>query len=54
MCGKSFNHYLTHKKTHQYRCSDISEIKLHNAIKPIIRQMFTNAEKFIEEYRWKN
>lgn len=79
MCGKSFNHYLIHKKTHQYRCwgkkkdklapknseayhicknPDISEIKLHNTIKPIIKQMLTNAEKFIEEFieefRWKN
>lgn len=75
ICGKSYNYYLTHKKTHQYRCwgkkkdklapknseayhicknPDISEIKLHNAIKPIIKQMLTNAEKFIEEYKWKN
>ena len=75
MCGKRFNHYLTYKKTRQYRCggkkkdklapknseayhicknSDISEIKLHNTINPIIKQMLTNAEKFIEEYRWKN
>ena len=75
MCGKSFNHYLTHKKTHQYRCGgkkkeklspknsenycicknpDISEIKLHNAIKPIIQKMLTNAESFIAEYKLKN
>lgn len=75
ICGKSFNHYLTYKKTHQYRCGgkkkeklapkdsetyficknpDISEIKLHNVIKSIIKKMLTNAEKFIEEYKMQN
>lgn len=75
MCGMTFNHYLTHKKTHQYRCwgkkkeklapkwsesfhicknSDISELKLHTTIKPIIKQMLTNAESFIQEYKLKN
>lgn len=75
ICGKSFNHYLTHKKTHQYRCgwkkkeklspignenyhicknADISEIKLHKAIRPVLEKMLTNVEQFIESYKLQN
>lgn len=56
-CGGKKKDKLAPKNSEAYHiCKnpDISEIKLHNAIKLIIKQMLTNAEKFIEEYKLKN
>ncbi len=66
ICGYTYNYYLSHKWTANYRCGgkkkdkiskenlctngDVSEIKINQAVRPILEKMLQNAEKFIEEH----